>query len=38
VIEDNLEGLFGGERRFMLLVASLGDGGALVDLPPLTAS
>ncbi|WP_191931451.1 hypothetical protein [Arthrobacter bussei] len=31
-IEGNLEGLSGGERRFMLLVASLGDGGALVDL------
>ncbi|WP_422391854.1 hypothetical protein [Arthrobacter sp. N1] len=32
MIEDNLEGLSGGERRFMLLVASLGDGGVLVDL------
>ncbi|MHA7285977.1 hypothetical protein ACX80I_06845 [Arthrobacter sp. MDT3-44] len=31
-IEENLGGLSGGERRFMLLVASLGDGGALVDL------
>ena len=30
-IEENLEGLSGGERRFMLLVASLGDGGALVN-------
>ncbi|MGV0111748.1 hypothetical protein [Arthrobacter sp. CP30] len=32
MIEDNLERLSGDERRFMLLVASLGDGGALVDL------
>ncbi|RJT76893.1 hypothetical protein D6T63_15585 [Arthrobacter cheniae] len=31
-IEENLGGLSGGERRFLLLVASLGDGGALVDL------
>ena len=30
-IEENLGGLSGGERRFMLLVASLGDGGALVN-------
>jgi hypothetical protein len=34
-IEENLEGLSGGERRFLLLVASLGDGGALVDLGDL---
>jgi hypothetical protein len=31
-IEDNLGGLSGGERRFLLLAASLGDGGVDVQL------